>query len=68
MPGAAAASIAVVNADQLGYADETPGSTPTQAEVTVGGIQPGDTPLIAVDAVYNYGPAPEPFTLTITLK
>ena len=72
MPGAAAASIAVVNADQLeGYADETPGSTqqpPTQAELTVGGITPGDTPLVAVDAVYNYGPAPEPFTLTITLK
>ena len=72
MPGAAAASIAVVNADQLeGYADETPGRTPkppTQAEVTVGGIGPGDTPLIAVDAAYNYGPAPEPFTLTITLE
>jgi len=69
MPGAAAASIAVVNADQLeGYADERSGGTPTQAEVTVGGIAPGDTPLVAVDAVYNYGPAPEPFTLTITLK
>jgi len=68
MPGAAAASIAVVNAAQVSYADETPGGTPTQADVTVGGIQPGDTPLIAVDAVYNYGPAPEPFTLTITLK
>jgi len=69
MPGAAAASIAVVTADQLeGYADERSRGTPTQAEVTVGGITPGDTLLVAVDAVYNYGPAAEPFTLTITLK
>jgi len=66
MPGAAAASVAVVNAGVLkGYADEKP-SPPAKAEVVVGGIGPGDTPVIAVDAAYNYGPAPEPFTLTIT--
>jgi hypothetical protein len=69
MAGAAAASIVVVNAGAIpSYADEAPGSPgpATKAEVTVGGIKPGDVPLIAVDAAYNYGPAPEPFTLTIT--
>lgn len=66
MPGAASASVAVVNAGQFkGYADETSVAT---AELAVGGISPGDTPLIAVDAAYNYGPAPEPFTLTITQR
>lgn len=71
MPGAATASVAVLDADALeGYADENPGGMavpPTQAEVTVTGIKPGDAPLIAVDTVYNYGPGPEPFTLTVTV-
>ncbi|HEU4733605.1 MAG TPA: hypothetical protein VFT22_37180, partial [Kofleriaceae bacterium] len=71
MPGAPAASIVVVNAGALaGYADENPGGgarPPTTAQVTVSGINPGDMPVIAVDAVYNYGPAPEPFTLSITV-
>jgi hypothetical protein len=72
MPGAAAASLAVVNAGAFQvYADENPGGVsrpPTEADVTVSGIKPGDTPVIAVDAVYNYGPAPEPFTLAITTR
>jgi hypothetical protein len=72
MPGAATASLAVINGPALaGYADENPGGVsrpPTEADVTVSGIQPGDTPVIAVDTVYNYGPAPEPFTLTITTR
>jgi hypothetical protein len=71
MPGAATASVAVVNADTLeGYADENPGGVsrpPTEAKLTISGFKPADTPLIAVDAVYNYGPAPEPFTLTVTV-
>lgn len=66
MPGAAAASIAVVHAGQLkGYADET---SQALAELAVGGFTPGDAPLIVVDAAYNYGPTPEPFTLTITQR
>jgi len=52
----------------VGYADENPGS-PTRpasaAQLTISGLAPGDTPVIAVDAVYHLGPAPEPFTLTI---
>jgi hypothetical protein len=68
MPGAAAASLAVENLGQVaGYADENPGPPVTQARVSVTGISPGDSPIIAVDAVYNYGPAPEPFTLTVTV-
>ena len=69
MPGAAAASLTVLNTGALkSYADETPGgsSGPTDAEVLVGGFMAGDTAVIVVVAVYNYGPAPEPFTLTIT--
>lgn len=63
MPGAAAASIAVVSGAQLeGYADETP---TTSAVVEVDGLGPGAAPVIAVDAAYNYGPAPERFTVTI---
>jgi hypothetical protein len=63
MPGAAAASVAVVNGTQFkGYADETP---TTAAAVAVDGFGPGAAPVIAVDAAYNYGPAPERFTLTI---
>ena len=69
MPGAAAASLAVENLGQLAaYADENPGPPATQAAVSVSGISPGDNPVLAVDAVYNYGPAPEPFTLTITAR
>lgn len=66
MPGAAAASVAVLAADQLeGYADETPAA---MAQLSVGAIAPGETPLIVVDTAYNYGPAPEPFTLTLTVR
>jgi hypothetical protein len=72
MAGAPAASVSVLDLDQLkGYADETPGGMsvpPTEARVSVTGIPPGDAPLIVVDAVYNYGPAPEPFTLTISVS
>ncbi|HSR97097.1 MAG TPA: hypothetical protein VLM79_08615, partial [Kofleriaceae bacterium] len=69
MPGAAAASLTVENLGQLAAcADENPGPPATQAAVSVSGISPGDNPVIAVDAVYNYGPAPEPFTLTVTAR
>lgn len=69
MPGAAAASLAVTNLGQLvGLADENPGPPATQARLSVTGISPGDDPVIVVDAVYNYGPAPEPFTLTVTQR
>lgn len=70
MPGAATASVMVISAGALvGYADENPGDgtrPPTTARVTVSGVDPGDAPVIAVDAVYNYGPAAEPFQLKIT--
>jgi hypothetical protein len=66
MPGAAAASIAVLD-DSLvhGYADETT-QPPAPAEVVISDIPAGHTPLIVVDSAYNYGPAAEPFTVTIT--
>jgi hypothetical protein len=68
MTGRAAASIAVIAGGQLlGYADEIParGAIPaSEAEVAIDGPAPGDA-VIAVDAVYNYGPLPEPFVLTI---
>ncbi|HEX3479516.1 MAG TPA: hypothetical protein VHT91_31045 [Kofleriaceae bacterium] len=72
MPGPAAASLAVIDGGALvGYADEVPGS-PTRpagaAQLTISGLAPGDTPVIAVDAVHNLGPAPEAFTLTIALQ
>jgi len=68
MPGAAAASVAVLRAGLLvGYSDENQGPAPSQAEVTVA-MQPGDMPLIVLDAVYNYGAAAEPFTLTIAVR
>jgi hypothetical protein len=72
MPGPAAASLAVIDGGALvGYADEIPGS-PTRpagaAQLTISGLAPGDTPVIAVDAVHNLGPAPEAFTLTIALQ
>lgn len=71
MPGPAAASLAVIDGGALaGYADENPGSAtrpPSAAQLVIGGLAPGATPVIAVDAVYNLGPAPEPFTLTIAL-
>lgn len=72
MPGPAAASLAVIDGGALvGYADENPGSAtrpPSAAQLTIGGLPPGDTPVIAVDAVHNLGPAPEAFTLTIALQ
>ncbi|HEY0985732.1 MAG TPA: hypothetical protein VGD80_01720 [Kofleriaceae bacterium] len=70
IPGAAAAaSLAVVNLGQLaGYADENPGPPATAAEVMLTSITPGDSPLIVVDTVYHYGPGPEPFTLTVTVR
>jgi hypothetical protein len=69
IPGAAAASVAVTNLGQLsGYADENPGPPASEARVSVSGISPGDNPVIIVDAVYNYGPAPEPFTLTVVQR
>ncbi len=72
MPGPAAASLAVIDGGALaGYADENPGSAsrpPSAARLTISGLLPGDMPVIAVDAVHNLGPAPEPFTLTIALQ
>jgi hypothetical protein len=66
MPGAAAASIAVLDDSLLhGYADET-SEPPQLAEVVVSDLPAGHTPLIVVDCAYNYGPAAEPFTVTIT--
>ncbi len=60
---AAAASVIAFVADQLAaYDDETPGS---DAEGAVTGITPGASLLIVVDTAYNYGPAAEPFTLTV---
>jgi hypothetical protein len=65
MPGAAAASVAVLD-DQLvhGYADEK-AAPPQPAEVVISDIPAGHTPIIVVDTAYNYGPGAEPFTLTI---
>lgn len=66
MPGAAAASVAVLDDGLLhGYADEHT-QPPALAEVVISGLPANRTPLIVVDSVYNYGPAPEPFTVTIT--
>jgi len=66
MPGAAAASVAVLDDDLVhGYADETP-APPRAAEVVVDTIPAGHTPVIVVDSVYNYGPGAEPFTVTIS--
>jgi hypothetical protein len=70
IPGtAAAASLAVVHLGLVsGYADENPGPPATEARLSITGIAPGDSPLIVVDTVYHYGPAPEPFTLTVTVR
>jgi hypothetical protein len=72
MPGPAAASLAVIDDGALvGYADENPGAAarpPSAARLTISGRPAGDMPVIAVDAVYNTGPAAEPFTLTIALQ
>jgi hypothetical protein len=72
MPGPAAASLAVIDGGALaGYADENPGAAgrpPSAAQLTISGLAPGAQPVIAVDAVHNVGPAPEPFTLTIALQ
>jgi hypothetical protein len=67
MPGAAAASLIVLDAALLleGYAVES-ATTPAAISVMVPVAEPNDT-LMFVDAVYNYGPAPEPFTLTTVL-
>jgi hypothetical protein len=66
MATAATAALAVSHADSLdGYAEENPAALPpTQATLAINFGTPV-TPLIAVDTVYNYGPAPEPFTLTV---
>jgi hypothetical protein len=67
MPGAPVASIAALDgfggleAQFEGYAEETQ----APAQLAVAGGNPGGPTVIAVDAVYNYGPAPEPFTVTI---
>lgn len=67
MPRAATASVIVLRTGQpAGYADENPGlfGAPVRtAEVVTAA---GDGLIVAVDAVYNYGPAPEAYTLTIT--
>jgi hypothetical protein len=72
MPGAATAAIAVITdaGALVGYAEECPpgGARPPAdavARVSLGGTPA--VPVIAVDAVYNYGPAPEPFTVTVTV-
>jgi len=66
MPGAAAASVAVLDDDLVrGYADET-ALPPRAAEVVIVDLPAGHTPLIVVDSAYNYGPAAEPFTVTIS--
>jgi len=65
MPGAAAASLAVLAGDALvGYADEQR-QPPKVAEV-IAAVAVDAAPVIVVDAVYNYGPAPAPFTVSIT--
>lgn len=70
MSGQAAGSLTVLLADQLaGYDDEVPGSAGgprSDAEVALPQAAPGAQPVVVVDAVYNAGSAPEPFTLTIT--
>jgi hypothetical protein len=64
MTGAAAASIClVVNAKLRACADETPTADP---KIAIDGASPADSAIVLVDTVYNYGSAPEPFTLTIT--
>ncbi|HEY0194622.1 MAG TPA: hypothetical protein VGC42_26100 [Kofleriaceae bacterium] len=68
MPGAALAAVSITlgtdaDAPVAGYAEETAG-TASAMFVTAGG---GGPPLIAADAVYNTGPAPEPFSLTVTV-
>lgn len=66
MPGAGAASLAVLDDGLVrGYADETP-LPPRLAEVQIDDLPAGHTPLIVVDSAYNYGPGAEPFTVTIT--
>jgi len=71
MPGVATAAVAVSNADSLvGYAEENPGGgaqPPTSADVAADFLGMTITPVIAIDTVYNYGPGPEPFTLTISV-
>jgi hypothetical protein len=69
MADAATAALTVSHADMLdGYAEENPVAQPqTLASVAVDFAGATVTPLITVDAVYNYGPAPEPFTLTISV-
>jgi hypothetical protein len=64
MPGAAAASLIVLDTTLVlhGYATES-ATTPAAISVLVASAEPNDT-LMFIDAVYNYGPAPEPFTLT----
>jgi hypothetical protein len=65
MTGAAAASVMLlVNGQLAGYSDETTAPA-ADAKLTIGGVPSGEPVLVIVDTVYNYGPAPEPFTLTI---
>ena len=68
MPGAASNPSVVVlkNAAFQTSADEIQGVFgATAADVLVAGYTPTDTNLIVADFTYNYGPAPEPFTLSI---
>jgi hypothetical protein len=53
----------LVDGQPARYADENT-APPAVAELVVDGASSGS--LIIVDTVYNYGPDPEPFTLTIT--
>jgi hypothetical protein len=71
MPGPAAGSLAVIDGGALkGYAAEPPGAAgpPIAAQLAITGLPAGDLPVIAVDAVHNLGPTPEPFALTIALQ
>lgn len=68
MPGAATASLAVILGTTLqGYADEQPATMSMPASPAAVPVTEGDSTAvtIVVDPVYNYGPAAEPFALTI---
>ena len=68
MPGAATASLAVILGTALqGYADEQPATMATPASPAQVPVSETDssTVTLVIDPVYHYGPAPEPFTLTI---
>lgn len=62
IPTTPRAAVAVLRNDAY-QADAAEDAQP--ARVIAGGFAAGETALIAADAVYHYGPAPAPYTLTV---